>query len=124
MKTSVKLLELAGVIDTMCLDLGVDFEKHYGQSFSEIRREVEALEIIMENSPWALEKVLEAVEKWEQLIDLKKKEPTEQEYTDEEAFQEAYCDWADTVLDKVNQFLTKDTSDQSLKSTTREEEQP
>ena len=114
MKTNVKLLELAGVIDTMCLDLGVDFEKHYGQSFSEIRREVEALEIIMENSPWALEKVLEAVEKWEQLIDLKKKEPTEQEYTDDEAFQEAYCDWADTVFDKVNQFLTRKPADRDL----------
>ena len=111
MKTNVKLLELAGVIDTMCLDLGVDFEKHYGRSFSEIRREVEALEIIMENSPWALEKVLDAVEKWEQLIYLKKKEPQEEEYQDKETFQEAYCDWTDTMFDKANQFLTRKPAD-------------
>lgn len=44
MKTSEKLLDLSLEIETLCDDMGFDFNKSFDQQFGEIRKEIETLE--------------------------------------------------------------------------------
>lgn len=45
MKTSEKLLDLAIEVETLCVDIGADFNESFDQQFAEIRREIEELEL-------------------------------------------------------------------------------